>query len=249
MADGDLQISLDVFEGPLDLLLHLVRVNEYDIFDIPIAKIARQYNDYLDLLRELNLNVAGDYLVMSATLMRIKSRMLLPLEAVGEDGEEIDPREELVQQLLEYQRYKEAALEMLERPLLGRDVFARKFPSQELADAQMDSSYLEVDIYQLLQALRSVIKNLPKDAVHQIQMGGVSIRERMSAILEMIGERRSLRFEELFAGAASRGDVIATFLAMLELVRQAMIKVTQIDQHGPIRIASLLSSGENADVH
>jgi segregation and condensation protein A len=248
MGDRDLQITLDVFEGPLDLLLHLVRVNEYDIFDIPVAAIARQYNEYLDLMRDLNLNIAGEYLVMSATLLRVKSRMLLPLEAVNEDGEEVDPREELVQQLLEYQRYKEAAREMLERPLLGRDVFARKFPSQELADAAIDASYLDVDIYQLLQALRSVIKNLPQDVVHEVQLEGVSIREKMSAILETIRERRSLRFEELFAGDATRGEVIATFLAMLELVRQAMIKLTQIDLHGPIRIESLLSSGEDADV-
>jgi segregation and condensation protein A len=250
MSERELHVNLQVFEGPLDLLLHLVRVNEYDIFDIPIAEITRQYNDYLDLMRELNLNIAAEYLVMSATLLRVKSRLLLPTLGEG-DAEEEDPRTELIQQLLEYQRYKEAAMEIIERPMLGRDVFARKFPSQDLADLPGDHTYLEVDVFQLLQALRHVIKNLPQDEVHQIQMGGMSIRERMAAVLDAIRERSSLLFTELFAGATSRADVIVTFLALLELVRQAMIKVTQIDPLGPIRLVSLLSQepeGE-ADVH
>jgi segregation and condensation protein A len=248
MGEQDLRITLDIFEGPLDLLLHLVRVNEYDIFDIPIAAIVEQYNAYLETMRELNLNVAAEHLVMSATLLRIKSRMLLPVEAEGE-GEEEDPRAELVQQLLEYQRFKEAALEMLERPLLGRDVFARKFPSQDLSDAQTDNVYLEVDVYQLVQALRHVIKNLPKDQAHLVQLSGISIREKMSQILEALRARTTMLFVELFAADRTRSEVVVTFLAMLELVRQAMLKVTQIDPQGPIRIVSLLGSGEEAGVH
>jgi segregation and condensation protein A len=185
---------------------------------------------------------------MSATLLRIKSRMLLPVEAEGE-GEEEDPRAELVQQLLEYQRFKEAALEMLERPLLGRDVFARKFPSQDLSDAQTDNVYLEVDVYQLVQALRHVIKNLPKDQAHLVQLSGISIREKMSQILEALRARTTMLFVELFAADRTRSEVVVTFLAMLELVRQAMLKVTQIDPQGPIRIVSLLGSGEEAGVH
>jgi segregation and condensation protein A len=244
MSQSDLRIQLDIFEGPLDLLMHLVRVNEYDIFDIPIAKITHQYNDYLDLMQELNLNVAGEYLVMSATLMRIKSRLLLPLTEI-EEGEEEDPRTELIQQLLEYQRFKEAALEIGERPMLGRDVFTRGFPSQELAEALLDNSYLEVDIFQLLQAMRSVIKNLPKDEVHRIQASGMSMRERMSQVLEMLQTRSSMLFTELFSGALTRVDVIVTFLGVLELARQAMIKLTQIDEFGPIRVVSLISVEEN----
>lgn len=243
MTEKELQIRLEIFEGPLDLLLHLVRVNEYDIFDIPVSEITKQFNEYLDLMRELNLNIAAEYLVMSATLMRVKSRLLLPPEE-NEDGEEEDPRTELVQQLLEYQRFREAALEIGERPLLGRDVFARKFPSPELADLQVDTGYLEVDIYQLLQALRDVIKHLPKDATHLVRMSGMSLRERMASLLERLRRSPSMLFTEFFQDVATVADVVITFLGMLELVRQSMIKITQIDTLGPIRIVSLLSDEE-----
>lgn len=247
MSQSDLRIHLDIFEGPLDLLLHLVRVNEYEIFDIPIAAITHQYNEYLDLMRELNLNIAGEYLVMSATLMRIKSRLLLPLTE-NEDGEEEDPRTELMQQLLEYQRFKEAALEIAERPMLGRDVFTRGFPSQELAEAMLDNTYLEVDIFQLLQAMRDVIKNLPKEEVHRIQLTGMSLAEKMSQILETIKSRSSMLFTEMFQGDTTRIDVIVTFLGILELTRQEMIKLTQIDEFGPIRVVSLISAEEDESV-
>ncbi len=241
MAGEDLQIRLELFEGPLDLLLHLIRVHEYDIFDIPIAEVTHQYNQYLDLMQELNLNVAADYLVMSATLMRIKSRLLLP-RLDGEDEEEEDPRTELVQQLLEYQRYREAAMEIAERPMLGRDVFARKFESPDLREAAADSQYLEVDIFQLMAALREVIKHLPADAVHQIKTQRVSIRERMAQLLEMLRSRSSMLFTELFVGDVDRPAVIVTFLALLELTRQKMLRVTQIDRFGPIRIVPLITS-------
>ena len=241
MAGDDLQIRLELFEGPLDLLLHLIRVHEYDVFDIPIAEVTHQYNQYLDLMQELNLNVAADYLVMSATLMRIKSRLLLP-RLDGEDEDEEDPRTELVQQLLEYQRYREAAMEIAERPMLGRDVFARKFESPDLREAAADSQYLEVDIYQLMAALREVIKHLPADAVHQIKMQRVSIRERMAQLLDVLRSRSSMLFTELFAGDVDRTAVIVTFLALLELTRQKMLRVTQIDRFGPIRIVPLITS-------
>jgi len=241
MAGDDLQIRLELFEGPLDLLLHLIRVHEYDVFDIPIAEVTHQYNQYLDLMQELNLNVAADYLVMSATLMRIKSRLLLP-RLDGEDEDEEDPRTELVQQLLEYQRYREAAMEIAERPMLGRDVFARKFESPDLREAAADSQYLEVDIYQLMAALREVIKHLPADAVHQIKMQRVSIRERMAQLLDVLRSRSSMLFTELFAGDVDRPAVIVTFLALLELTRQKMLRVTQIDRFGPIRIVPLITS-------
>ncbi|MDP8222389.1 MAG: segregation/condensation protein A [Candidatus Lernaella stagnicola] len=246
MSQDDLQIRLDIFEGPLDLLLHLVRVNEYDIFDIPVADITHQFNEYLDLMQELNLNVAAEYLVMSATLMRVKSRLLLP-PTEDEDGEEEDPRAELIQQLLEYQRFKEAAMEISERPMLGRDVFARKFPATDLSEAHGENAYLEVDIYQLLQAMRQVIKNLPSDQVHQIQMSGMSVREKMAELVDLFGKRSTVVFQELFRGAKTRGEVIVTFLALLELVRQSMLKVTQIDPTGPIRIQSLISDGREDD--
>jgi segregation and condensation protein A len=243
MTQDDLKIKLNIFEGPLDLLLHLVRVNEYDIFDIPIAGITKQFNEYLNLMTELNLNLAAEYLVMNATLLRVKSRLLLP-PSEDEDGEEEDPRAELVQQLIEYQRYKEAAMEIGERPMLGRDVFARKFPSEDLAAAQVDTGHLEVDIYQLLQAMRHVIKNLPSDQVHKIKMSGMSVRERMAELIGFCRTRGTLVFAELFQNDRTRLEVIVTFLAMLELVHQAMLKITQIDTLGPIHIQSLISDDE-----
>jgi segregation and condensation protein A len=200
---------------------------------------------YLDLMRELNLNVAAEYLVMSATLMRIKSRLLLP-RLDDEDEEEEDPRAELVQQLLEYQKFREAALEISERPILGRDVFARKFESPDLRDAAHDGQYLEVDIYQLMAALREVIKNLPADAVHQITTSRVSVRERMTQMLDLLRGRTSMLFAELFAADVDRAAVIISFLALLELIRQKMIKITQIDRFGPIRITPLITQPTEA---
>lgn len=245
MSNSNLHIQLDLFEGPLDLLLHLIRAHEYDIMDIPIAEIARQYNKYLDIIQELNLNLASEYLVMSATLARIKSRMLLP--PAEDEEEEEDPRIELVQQLLEYQRYKEAALEISERPILGRDVFARKFPIQDSLGTAEEGQYIEVDIFQLMAALREVIQKMPQDSVHEIHTSRIGVRERMSQLLEQITDRSSMLLTELFATSPDRSYIIVTFLALLELIRQQMVMATQIDRFGPIRILPLFAKEEPTD--
>ncbi len=234
------RVDLEFFEGPLDLLLYLIRKNEYDIFDIPIAQITRQYLSYLDIMKELDLEVAGDFLVMAATLMKIKSRTLLP----GQDGESEeegeDPRAALVRQLLEYQKYKEAADQFHESTQLGRDVFARTFENPELAKADnQESAYLDVDVYQLIEALREVLKRLPEKSAHIIRMEPYSVRERMGQLIEMIKGCKSLSFDSLFNDATEKIEVITTFLSLLELVRLQMMKIHQPERSDTIRIIPL----------
>src|SRR5512136_713866 len=152
-------VRTEAFEGPLDLLLHLIKKNEVDIYNIPIAAISRQYLEYLDVMQELNLDVAGEFLVMASTLIQIKSRMLLPLSDDEEAGEEDceDPRAELVRRLLEYSKYKEAAITLSQRELLGRDIFARSFPAPELDEIKPEQEQPEVELFELIEAFRRVL--------------------------------------------------------------------------------------------
>lgn len=250
-----LRIDLDFFEGPLDLLLYLIRKNEYDIFDIPIAQITKQYLAYLDLLKDLDLEIAGEFLVMAATLMKIKSRMLLPRPKLEEEEDGEDPRAALVRQLLEYQKYKEAAEQFQDQEILGRDVFARKFPSPELSDVESEeSSYLEIDVYELIEALRQVLKRIPERSPHVIRMEPYSVRERMGQLVEMLKGVKSITFEELFEGASTRIEVITTFLSLLEMVKLQLVKIYQTGHKEPIRLTPLVTEvtdetqdGTNAD--
>lgn len=242
------RIRLDHFEGPLDLLLHLVRKNEYDIFDIPMAQITSQYLAFLDMMRQLDIEVAGEYLVMSATLARIKSALLLP-RPESEDGDEgPDPREELARQLLEYARYREAAADFAQRPILGRDVFARKFPSPELDNARRDATYLEVDVFELIEAFRQVLKRVPIDQrVHMVRPDRFSIRERMSQITVLLGERPSMMFDQLFDPGTTKSEMITTFLAVLELMKMRLVRIFQQERLGPIHIMAQVV-GRDAEV-
>lgn len=234
-------LTLEIFEGPLDLLLYLIRKNEYDIFDIPIASVTQQYLEYLDILKELNLDVAGDFLVMAATLMKVKSMMLLPRTASLEEEDGEDPRAALIRQLLEYQRYKEAADQFSEREMLGRDVFARDFASPELSKVENeDRSYLEVDVYELIEALRNVIKRLPEDQVHMVRMEPYSVRERMQQLTEILKGVESITFESLFDDAREKIEVVTTFLALLEMIRMQLVSIYQAQNKGTIRIKSLI---------
>ncbi|MGH0032321.1 MAG: segregation and condensation protein A [Myxococcota bacterium] len=213
-------VKLGVFEGPLDLLLHLIRVNEVEITDIPVAEIASQYIEYLDLMRELNLDVAGEYLVMSATLAWIKSRMLLPVESEGED-ESVDPRAELVARLLEYQRFKEVAGELGDRQLLGRDIFAAHGP--DLEPPPESEREIEVGLFQLVEALRTALLRAgPSGAAHEVEVETVTVHERMLVVMQALADRESCEFEGLLKEEgeyASRQIIVATFLAILELTR------------------------------
>ncbi len=245
-------VKLDAFEGPLDLLLHLIRKNELDIYDIPISLITRQYLDYLKLLKELNLDLAGDFLVIASTLLQIKSRMLLPVpEPEDAEGEaEEDPRAELVRRLLEYQRYRDAGLELATRELLGREVFAR--PCREGCCLEgiippEDDGPLELDLFELSEAFRKLLAQMPLARSHEVAaQETLSIVDAINEILTILDGRESLEFEKLFIENSSRERMIVTFLAVLELCRIKLVKVMQINRYGAIHIyPSVPSTEEN----
>ncbi len=246
-------VKLDVFEGPLDLLLHLIRQNEVDITDIPIARIAAQYLDTIEWMEELDLDVAAEYLVMAATLALIKSRMLLPDES-HEDEDGIDPRAELVHRLLEYQRFKEAAETLSRRRLLGRDVFSIIGPGPERTPSA--EREIEVGIFDLIAAFRDVLeKSDSAQWKHEVETEHVTVRDRMMVVMDLLEANESIEFMRIFAspdgGArASRAVMVATFLAVLELARLAALRIYQGlsesgTPEGPIRMrrASLDSEG------
>jgi segregation and condensation protein A len=234
-SDAAYAVKLPIFEGPLDLLLHLIRINEVDVTDIPIARVAEQYVTYLELMRELQLDVAGEYLVMAATLGWVKSRMLLPPDpsAIREEG--VDPRAELVARLLEYQRFKEVSGEMGERSLLGRDVFAAVTPGPEpTPEAERE---IEVGVFQLVEAMRRVMTRATHTgAAHEVEVEIITVRERMIAVMEALRLREACEFEELVrenGDWATRPVFVATFLAILELTRLEAIGLYQgVDDFG-----------------
>ena len=223
-------IKLDIFEGPLDLLLHLIKRNEVDIYDIPVAVITEQYLEYIDIMKEMNLEFAGEFLVMAATLVHIKSKMLLPVdeEAVPEEEDGIDPREELIRRLLEYQRYREAAKELIDRNMLGRDVFARgsDIPLEELEEGV---GFVNVSVFDLMEALKSIIARAPKERTIELTSERFKIADKINFIMELLTSDKSTTFTGLFANDATRGEIVVTFLAVLELAKLLMIKIHQTD--------------------
>ncbi|WP_432820920.1 segregation and condensation protein A [Trichloromonas sp.] len=227
-------IKIDNFEGPLDLLLHLIRKNEMDIYDIPIAEITGQYLATIDAMKSLNLDIAGEFLLMAATLVHIKSRLLLPQseDEVTEEDED-DPRAELIRRLLEYQKYKEAATELDSRQVLGRDVFARKFPSPELAELEEDE-FQAVGLYDLVDALRGLIRNIPEATYHEVTFEQLSVTERINQILSQLAGKENLSFADLFTPSPSRHEIVVSFLAMLELVKLRMVRLLQNSRFGTI---------------
>ncbi len=228
------RVQLEIFEGPLDLLLHLIKKNEVSITDIPIATITEQYLATLEVMQTFNLDVAGEFLVMAATLIHIKSRMLLPLTDAEEDEEEgADPREELVRRLLEYQRFKDAADQLERRELLTRDVFVRSVAPVEEIPA---SGFRELSVFELLTALKRVLERLPKDVVHEVLLDKITVREKMTLLLDHLRTQGRILFETLFAEVKSRMEVVVTFLAMLELVKVRAIRIFQEEATGPIQI-------------
>lgn len=230
-------VKLEQFEGPLDLLLYLIKKNELDICDIPIALITKQYLEYINLMKELNLEVAGEFLVMASTLIQIKSGMLLPRETEDSDSEEgEDPRAELIRRLQEYSRYKEAALELNERKQLGRDYFARDFSSPEIQPPEDTDAILELELFDLIEAFRRIVIRAPKKSFHEVSAESISIAERINEILSILEERKILAFDDLFEDASDCDFVVATFLALLELCKLKMIKVRQNNQFGSIWI-------------
>jgi segregation and condensation protein A len=234
-------IRTESFEGPLDLLLFLIKKNEVDIYNIPIASVTRQYLDYLELMKELNLDIAGDFLVMASTLIQIKSRMLLPVSAEEDsETEEEDPRAELVRRLLEYQRYKDAAERLVECEMLGRDVFARTFVSPEFSDLKPDDAVPEVDLFELMEAFRGLLAKVPEDAFHEVGAEGLTISDRINELLDLLRGKESVPFERLFVGPLTRDYVVVTFLALLELCKLKMVRLLQANSFGTIWVVPAL---------
>lgn len=232
----DYEIKLDQFQGPLDLLLFLIRKNKIDIYDIPIALITEQYLKYLEIIRSLNLDEAGEYLVLAATLIHIKSRMLLPVpEEETEDGEE-DPRQELVKQLLEYQVFKEAASALEHRPVLERDVFKRGSHEGDVEVIPEDETLIEVGIFDLVEAFQKVIVISGKSELMEIDLEKISLADRINEIMDTLTTNGSLTFTELLGESSNKRRIIYTFLAILELIKLRMIKAFQNESSGVIRI-------------
>ena len=234
----DYAIKLDIFEGPLDLLLYLIKKNEIDIYNIPVALITQQYLEYLNIIKSLNLDLAGEYLVMASTLIHIKSRMLLPLpEEPSAEEQEDDPRAELVRQLLEYQTFKDAAQELAQRPLLERDVFKRSAPLPEENKKTLDEDDLiEVSIFELIEAFHNVVSRLDNKELLEIDLEKLSLADIINDVMERLTREKNLTFEELLGERKDRRRIVYTFLALLELIKLKMIKAYQTAAFGVIRI-------------
>jgi segregation and condensation protein A len=226
-----LRVSLPAFEGPLDLLLHLIREHKVDIFDIPIALIAEKYNQSIAEMAALDLDVAGEFLVMAATLAHIKSRLLLPrTEAPGEAGEvaeeQGDPRAELVRRLLEYQKYKDVALQLAETPLLDREVFARRITPAAAKEVE-SAALAEVSVYRLIEALDRVLKALEPRVGHEVVRDQLTLSAAMQGITARLRPGERVSFFHLFEGRRTRGAVVVTFLALLEMVKLRLVHIEQ----------------------
>jgi segregation and condensation protein A len=232
-------VTLEGFEGPLDLLIHLIRKNEMNVYDIPIALITEQYLRYIELMQELNLDVAGEFLVMAATLIHIKSRMLLPRpDPEQEDGEEAeDPREALVRRLLEHEKYKAAAELLHERETIRSAQYTRPEASVAAAAGDEYEPELEVDLFSLLTAFRGVLERASRKPHMVLPPEQISIEHRIDQLLARLSETEACGFEDLFAdGDGSRPFMIVTFLALLEMIRLKLIRVFQSGGFGAIRV-------------
>lgn len=228
---GGYQVVLPTFEGPLDLLLHLIEQHELDIRDIPISFVAAKYVEYITLMEELNIDVASEYLVMAATLIHIKSKMLLPVPPADQEEDEdegLDPRAELVRRLLEYQKYKQAAEQLGGGDVLGRDVFARGLPAPSV---EGPAPLAGLSLFKLLDAFQSVLSRATVKVDHQIDLERFSITDRINQLVDLLQLHKKCTFEELFEGAKSRGDLIITFLALLEMTR---LRMTRLEQAAPL---------------
>ena len=227
-----LQVFLEAFEGPLDLLLYLIRRQNIDILDIPIAEITKQYVQYIDLMKELQLELAGEYLLMAAMLAEIKSRMLLPRPESHEEDEE-DPRAELVRRLQEYERYKKAAEDIADLPRLERDVFVA---SAEATERKVVTQLPDVTLKELLIAFHDVLKRAEMFSNLRMQREPLSVRQRMSEILSRIKASSFTGFADLFDPEEGRMGVAVTFIAILELLKEAVIEVVQSDDYAPLHV-------------
>jgi segregation and condensation protein A len=232
--DPNFRIELPNFEGPLDLLLHLIRKHELDILDLPISFITDKYLEYLGLMENLNLDIASEYLVMAATLAHIKSKMLLPRPPEDQDDDELDdldPRAELIRRLLEYQKYKMVAADLGERAIAGRDVFSRGTPPPT---ADGPAPLAQVSVFKLLDALKKIAERVNATISLEVDAERMSIQERIGGLVDLLRERRRCRFDELFEDVSTSYDLVVTFLALLEMAKMRLASIYQTDHEEPI---------------
>jgi segregation and condensation protein A len=234
MQEETYRVKLEnIFEGPMDLLVHLIKKNELDIYDIPIALVTEQYLQYLEWLKIMNIDYAGDFILMASTLAQIKSRMLLPASA--EDEDEDDPRHEIVKPLLEYLQMKSAAEQLSERHLLGEETFLRGRDQKEFLEIQQEE-YIQVSLFELIDAFQKILEKIPSDQRMEFTADKISVKERITQITDILEAKGSLTFIELFSDNPDKSEVIVTFLAILEMVKLALIRIVQHTQTGVMRL-------------
>ena len=232
-----LEVILEAFEGPLDLLLYLIRRQNLDILEIDVAEITRQYLGYIELMASIQLELAAEYLVMAAMLAEIKSRMLLPRQQSEEEDED-DPRVELIKRLQEYERFKQAAEDIDELPRMGRDIHKA---SAEAPDRDQQRPHPDVDIKELVTALADVLKRSEMFESHQVEMEKLSTRERMSQVMENLRDNQFVPFVALFTLEEGRLGVVVTFLAVMELIKESLVEIVQSESFGPIHVKAKTS--------
>jgi len=243
-------VQLPHFEGPLDLLLHLCQKHELNILEIPIGFVTEKYLEYLAVMQLMQLDVAAEYLVMAATLAHIKSKLLLPAPPPGQEDEldpedEIDPREALIKRLLEYQKYKQAGEQLAARGVAGRDIFLRGAPLEEATKSGL-APLAEVPIYSLVEAFQRVLDRSKVQLSHDIVADRISLSDRIVELSDMIRTRRRMAFEEMFDGAATKFDLVITFLALLEMAKLRMTRLFQSEPLGPLYVELAAAEGEGA---
>lgn len=233
-ADDRYRVKLEnVFEGPMDLLVHLIKKAEVDIYDIPISQITEQYLSYLEWMKQMNIDFAGDFVLMASTLTHIKSKMLLPAQE-GEE-EEDDPRLEITRPLLEYLRIKSAAEQLAERNLLGDKTFIRK-PDSRLFDDVKDDQIIRIGLFELIDAFQSILDKVAPSHRVDLTRDRISVQDRIAQLTELLEENESMTFDELFTDCRKRPDIIVTFLAILEMAKLSLIHIAQHVPTGIIRI-------------
>lgn len=239
----DYEVKLEIFEGPLDLLLHLIYKNEMDIFDIPIAKITDQYLEYLEMMKAFNINVAGDFLMMASTLVHIKSKMLLP--GLHEDDDEEDPRIEITRPLLEYMQFKQIAETFSEREILDRDVFARKATSYFQNQLTGEEPELDVNLFQLMDAFKRIIDQRLPGVQLKLQLEQWSVKDKTEHIIARLKEKGTIFFHDIFTEDRTVSEFVITFLALLELVHVGLVKIYQPTPESDIRLSPCFDENDN----
>ena len=230
------KIKLEIFEGPLDLLLYLIKKDHLNIYDIPIAKVTEQYLQYLNLMQVMDLNIAGEFLVLAADLMKIKSKMLLPAEENPAQEAEEDPREELVRRLLEYEKFKEIANTLREKETSQKEVFKRPKVEIETGPNEEKQTYFEASIFDLINAFSQALKDIPKEIFYEVIKDEFTVEEKVHSLLHLLLVTPSIRVSELFSKAKNKLEIVVTFLAILELIRMKEAMVCQKDLFGEIEI-------------